>query len=206
MHPFVSDLAQRLLTLNKRHQKHDISSILARINFPKQPCVLDFGCGTGLFARFLQGLGLKYVGYDVDEKLIAYAGKRSPGVTFTTSLDVATASGPYDLILVNCCFHHIPDEECQNILRWFATILQPSGHVLFIDILRPAQRISAMHDFFMCMEQGKHVRSREENLALLSGSVHALEPTVTRSYCFGLRSRFNGFCNDVLTCVLRAQA
>lgn len=206
MHPFVSDLAQRVLTLNKRDQKRAISRILGAMSFPKHPSVLDFGCGTALFSHFLQQLGFRYVGYDVEKPLLTYAGRLYPGATFVASLDETAACGPYDLILANCCFHHIPDEECRGILHRFSTLLRPDGRVLFIDILRPGQRISAMHDAFMRLEQGRHVRSIEENLTLLSSSAQVLEPTVTRAYCFGLHSRLNGFCNDVLTCVLRPEA
>lgn len=205
MHPFVSDLAQRVLTLNKRDQKRDMARTLATMPFPEHPSVLDFGCGTGLFAQFLQQQGFRYVGYDVDMALLAYAEKRSSGATFVANLDAAATAGPFDLILANCCFHHIPDEECHNILRRFNTLLQPTGHVLFIDILRPAEHISAMHDTFMLMEQGLYVRSLEETLALFSRVGIVIQPVVTRSYCFGIQSSLNGFCNDLLTCWLRLQ-
>jgi SAM-dependent methyltransferase len=51
---------------------------------PTPVTVLDVGCGTGGFIRFLQRLrpGWRLVGLDLSEKAIDYARTRSPGATF----------------------------------------------------------------------------------------------------------------------------
>jgi SAM-dependent methyltransferase len=46
--------------------------------------VLDYGCGKGDFYRFLQdkGIRVEYSGFDINEKLIALAKNKFPGVDF----------------------------------------------------------------------------------------------------------------------------
>lgn len=70
--------------------------------------ILDYGCGYGAFARYLEDLGadFAYVGYDVADEMVAMArqllGRRS-GWTFTSArdalapADIAVASGVFNV-------------------------------------------------------------------------------------------------------------
>ncbi len=46
--------------------------------------ILDYGCGKGDFCQFLRdkGIRVEYSGFDINEKLIALANKKFPGVDF----------------------------------------------------------------------------------------------------------------------------
>lgn len=46
--------------------------------------ILDFGCGSGGFCRFLEerGIEVDYTGFDINEKLIGLAREKNPGAPF----------------------------------------------------------------------------------------------------------------------------
>ncbi len=65
--------------------------------------VLDFGCGTGDFYRFLKrrGIDVKYTGVDINEKFIEIAKKKYPECTFRV-MDISEdeLEGYYDYIFI----------------------------------------------------------------------------------------------------------
>ena len=55
---------------------------------PPRACVLDSGCGNGVFTAFLSQLGYDAVGLDISSTAIGFARQRYPGVRFeAASLD-----------------------------------------------------------------------------------------------------------------------
>ncbi len=64
---FANDLAQRVLTFNKLEQRKNLEKKLNALALPESGKILDFGCGTGLFAKTIMKLGFKYHGYDIDK-------------------------------------------------------------------------------------------------------------------------------------------
>lgn len=65
--------------------------------------VLDFGCGTGDFYRFLQrrGINVQYTGIDINENFIAMAREKYPECTFKV-MDIAEEEpeGFFDYIFI----------------------------------------------------------------------------------------------------------
>src|ERR1700752_3815192 len=131
-----NDAAQRLLTGNKLQQRVAIERRLRGMPGLRRGRVLDFGCGTGLFERPLRRLGFEYVGYDVDAALLSYAARLRPASTWVSDWRDAAALSPYDLILANCCFHHIPDAELQReVLSGISSVMRPGSVFFLIDVL-----------------------------------------------------------------------
>lgn len=175
---FFNDLAQRLITGNKWEQRRYLRRKL--LPFAKEGGkLLDFGCGTGLFYPTIAGLGLRYFGFDVDGPSVQFAARRYPGGEFFSSRAELRSSGPYDLILANCCFHHIDDELLSAELDAIRSVLKPGGKFLLIDLLRPENDRSFLRAQFRRLERGAHIRSIPEFEKILAPHfvIHAREST-----------------------------
>lgn len=166
----LGDLAQRVLTGNKFNQKSRLLGLLRGLALPAGSRVLDFGCGTGVFAPLFARAGFGYTGFDIDPASLDYARLlHSPPASFTHSLDEAATQGPYGCILANCCFHHIPTEELHGLLGRLRAMLAPGGVFLLVDILAVENDPSPLHRWFMTLEQGRHVRPRREYEEIVAG-------------------------------------
>jgi hypothetical protein len=54
-------------------------------------------------------LGLRYYGHEIDGGVLSYAKRMHAGHVFVSIRDGVARPGPFDLVVANCCFHHIPD-------------------------------------------------------------------------------------------------
>lgn len=177
----AGDLAQRLLTGNKRGQKRRLRGLVRGLNLPGGSKVLDFGCGAGLFAPLFADLGLHYTGFDIEAASLRYGGLlHSPPARFTSSLDEAAELGPHGCILANCCFHHIPDRELHDLLRRFRDMLMPGGAFLLVDILAVPDDPSPLRRWFMPLEQGRHVLVRSGYESIVSSHFSIVRSGVDR--------------------------
>src|SRR5262249_45363449 len=140
---WVNDVAQRILTLNKREQRAAVRMLLGQAGWATGARVLDFGCGTGLFATTLAKNGSSYVGYDIDKRLVEYASRLYAPLLFTNEQEVVDSRGPYDCVLANCCFHHIADPDAVRALEFIRSNLGPRGRFVMIDVLAPDDNVSA---------------------------------------------------------------
>jgi 2-polyprenyl-3-methyl-5-hydroxy-6-metoxy-1,4-benzoquinol methylase len=85
--------------LKRYHMLADIAPA-AELN---NSTVLDYGCGTGDFYRFLQrrGIKVKYTGVDINENFIDLAKKKYPECTFKVmNADDDEFEGFYDYIFI----------------------------------------------------------------------------------------------------------
>ena len=62
----ISDLAQRIITLNKLQQRKALAEKLKELDLRPGCKALDFGCGTALFSKIFLDRGVDYYGYEVE--------------------------------------------------------------------------------------------------------------------------------------------
>jgi 2-polyprenyl-3-methyl-5-hydroxy-6-metoxy-1,4-benzoquinol methylase len=178
--PLLNDAAQRLLTLNKSHQRAFLRDFLEPLGHGAGTRALDFGCGTGLFIPTLARMGYACEGLDIDQRLTDFAAWRYPYARFHNCL-AGLEAGRYDLILANCCFHHIPDETLGDLLGAMKTLLAPGGRIAVIDIVAKPTKASPLHKAILLLERGAYLRTAQalERLAAGHLSVEARRETHT---------------------------
>lgn len=204
VHAAFNDLAQRVLTLNKFEQRNQLHRFISGLNLPEKCHVLDFGCGTGLFAPMFNKLGMNYVGYDIDLDLVSYAHRLYPWARFTTVKTDIQEFGPFNLILMNCCTHHIPDWILETELAKLRYMLSPAGVCLLVDILKMDSGVeSFIHKWFMKLEQGKYLRRQEEYMSLMSRYFTIQTTGTWRSHLFSVQHRYNPLYNDLIVIAAR---
>ncbi|MDY6971690.1 MAG: class I SAM-dependent methyltransferase [Thermodesulfobacteriota bacterium] len=192
-----NDVAQRILSGDKWEQRSNLCRRLRQIALPPGSKAMDFGCGTGLFARVFVEEGFKYVGYDIDDRLIAYAARLYPSCRFTTSDEVLKREGPFDFIYANCCFHHIKDELLSIELERIKSLLADNGVFFVLDILRVENDRSPLHRLFMMFEQGEYVRTIEGYQDLVERHFLINGVDIERSHLFSIKHRLNPLYNDL---------
>lgn len=194
-----NDLAQRLISVNKTEQKAHLRKRLSALPPRDKRNVLDFGCGTGLFRSVFSPLHFTYVGYDVDRRLTDYArllhGKEA---FFTASFDEVASRGPYDLILANCCFHHIEDRQLDFELGRLREILHPHGVFFLIDLCLIAHPANWLHKMVLGLERGEHLRTAEAYVERVGKHFDIVETDKTRIHPFCLRN--NAAYYEVIFC------
>lgn len=197
---FLNDLFQRVVTMNKWEQRRKLALNLTALSLNPGSKCLDFGCGTALFAPVFTMLNLNYYGYDIDQSLLDYASRIYKKTHFTSSWNVLEAAAPFDLILANCCFHHIDsgilDAELQNI----STLLADKGTFMMIDILFPHNDFHLLRRIFRKLERGAFIRTAGDYLVHIERHFEIMRQKTERSHLVSLNK--NPVYNDllVLTC------
>ena len=104
--------------LKRYHMLADVAPV-AELN---NSTVLDYGCGTGDFYRFLKrrGIKVKYTGVDINENFISLAQKKYPECTFRVmNADDDEFEGFYDYIFICGVFNlNVPgvNDDLKNAL------------------------------------------------------------------------------------------
>ena len=96
--------------------------------------LVDIGCGSGRLASSLAGLGLRYLGTDVVQKLLDYAKSKSPAefrFVRHVELNVPVESASVDMICAFSVFTHLQHTETYLYLTDFLRALRPGGTVVF---------------------------------------------------------------------------
>jgi SAM-dependent methyltransferase len=193
----LNDVVQRVITLDKWEQRKNLSKRLNQLDLKPGSKILDFGCGSGLFARVFEKNGFDYWGYDIDKRFIAYASRIYQNCKFTASKQVLRKESPFDLILVNCCLHHIDDQAAALELEELRSILNQDGVLLLIDILFDADCATLPRRMFMKMERGEYIRTVEEYKRRLDEHFIVDTIEIERSHLFSFNHRLNPLYNDL---------
>jgi SAM-dependent methyltransferase len=172
---------------------------MRRLNLRPGASILDFGCGTGLFASTLDRAGFTYCGYDPDDAAVRYASKLYPGLTFVSRLEQAIASAPYDVVLANCCFHHISDHDLlTTTLPAIARFMRPDSIFLLCDVLPLEREASAIRRMFNLFERGTCKRTAPELERLVAGRFAVRSRRVQRAFFFSAAVAANPAYNDLI--------
>ncbi|MBT3359501.1 MAG: class I SAM-dependent methyltransferase [Rhodospirillales bacterium] len=125
----------RYFALRKKHVRQYDSEFLAFTNADTGMFVLEIGCGTGIFSRYLQQKGFtNVVCLDLDERLASVLSDLDPfQVVFEDAeayLDSISGKQTFDLIVMQDVLEHLPLEKTLSMFRAFYSALAPSGRVL----------------------------------------------------------------------------
>lgn len=184
----LNDIAQRLITLNKIEQRRHLTDRLKSLNLTDGTKVLDFGCGTGLFARTFFKNNFRYLGYDIDEKLIDYASRLYKKCKFSTSSEYIKRESPFDLVVANCCFHHIDDLQLHIELERIREIIADNGIFMMIDMVRIEKPANPLHGLLMKLEQGKYLRSIAGYRNLIEQHFNIVKIDTQHSHPFSIKN------------------
>lgn len=117
----------------------EIPNVLAALGDLRDRDVLDFGCGNGMYSRWLkeQGAG-RVVGYDVSDGMLEYARawerKSARGITFTSEL-TDDLDGRFDLVLaVYVLPYATTRDELHAMCAQMARPLRPGGRLVTLPI------------------------------------------------------------------------
>jgi len=193
LYALLNDIFQRAITLNKLEQRRNLAHVLSRMNLKRGEKVLDFGCGTGLFAEVFRRRNLEYIGYDIDSRLTSYAGNLYSDCRFTTSRDLVQSLGPFHLTVLNCCAHHIPDELLIQELAFINCLLAEDGTLLLIDLLDPGESCGLGRRLLMQLERGAFLRSEQRYVSLIRDVFSITGVTRGRLHVLSLTARWNPF-------------
>jgi len=102
--------------------------------------VLELGCGTGVYTRWLMDRGCSVVGMDISEKMLAAARKRCPRATFVrgncecpaSHLPGDVSAKRFDVILGVNTFSYYPNKAAA--LRQYGALLVKGGRVVLLDM------------------------------------------------------------------------
>jgi ubiquinone/menaquinone biosynthesis C-methylase UbiE len=104
----------------------------------KGKSILDYGCGTGTFSRFLHSKGAIVTGVDVSENMIEVAKKNNPdGISYyaisSGALDFLPANS-FDFVVSNFVLCTISSrEEILLILHQINRVLKKDGSFIFMN-------------------------------------------------------------------------
>lgn len=189
IYALFNDCIQRIITLNKIEQRRNLLKNLKMLSLESGSKCLDFGCGTGLFAKVFTREQLYYFGYDIDKRLTDYANSlyQSNRCVFTASIGELKKQSPFNLIMANCCFHHIDDIAIHDVLTIINSLLDIRGTFLFIDILLNENDHSILQTVFKKIERGAYIRKAEDYQKFIEKYFTVINDGVERSHLFSIR-------------------
>lgn len=160
---FLSYLFIRILTFDYCVIRRVIGGVLARY---KYETILDFGCGIGILAPLFPRK--KYLGFDKDEKAIAFAKVRNPGYSFIVS-DATNLklNKKFDLIVVIGVLHHLDDQEAKAALKTIRFLLAKNGVVLIIEPIPPIYKWNILGYLLRASDKGHFVRKMQDYKKLM---------------------------------------
>lgn len=119
---------------------HGEKAVIARELMPWQDVgrrrFLDFGCGTGEFAREFPAA--HYVGIDLSPTYLRFAGRAYAGQFLVSDgAALALVDASFDAALVLGVLHHLPDELARAALVELHRVLRPQATALVIEDVPP---------------------------------------------------------------------
>ena len=146
--------------------------------------VLDLGCGPGHIRDLMPDVD--YVGFDTEQRYIAYAQKRYAGrgvfycEVFTQHH--ADTLEPFDAILLLGVLHHLDDPTCLELMRLLGRSLKPGGRVITVDpCFTPGQSSFARR--VAENDRGRFVRTAEGYDELVRHSFGGLSSEIVHNVC-----------------------
>lgn len=118
---------------------------------------LDFGCGTGEFARDFPAA--HYVGMDLSTTYLRFAAQARGGSYMASSGDaLALADGSFDAALVLGVLHHLPDNIAAAAMAELQRVLRPGASALVIEDVPPPTLWNLPGHLMHAIDRGGHIR------------------------------------------------
>jgi 2-polyprenyl-3-methyl-5-hydroxy-6-metoxy-1,4-benzoquinol methylase len=113
-----------------RYYRGELFMSAARSYVPEKGWILDYGCGPGRISTMLARDGFRVLGLDPSPAMIAQAKQqRLDGleIEFRHCLKLPPASqgALYDAVVCSSVLEYVTEPE--EVLRWFESVLRPSG-------------------------------------------------------------------------------
>ena len=125
----------QFFSLQKKHVRQYDAEFLAFTNAETSTSILEIGCGTGVFSRYLQQKGFTdVVCLDLDKRLAPALADLDPfQVVFEeaeTYLASISGKRTFDLIVMHDVMEHLPLEKTCSMFKAFHAVLPPEGRIL----------------------------------------------------------------------------
>ena len=157
---------------------------------PFEGCkILDIGCGTGEYVRFLDKFckQYEYYGFDSEANYIERGKslfKNRPEIHLHQQIltaDTVKEIGEFDIVIAIGVMHHMSDEVVLSLLNTAYAALKPGGRLVTYDPGR-FENEKFMETFFAKYDRGRNIRS-QGNYAKLIAKVFSdfkgFEPMLT---------------------------
>lgn len=171
-------LAARLDTFDRRPEaRHQRSRFYALLDREPGSRVVDVGCGTGLAVAELAEQGIRAVGVDTDERMLALARGRHPAGEYFSgdAYRLPFRDGSVDGYLADKVYHSLDDAE--RALAEARRVLAPGGRIVLagqdldgyiIDSDRPELTRTLVHAYADTLPT-PHAARRSRALLLAAG-------------------------------------
>lgn len=122
--------------------------LFGQFSLPKDPTILELGCGAGTYVRYLAGLGQRVVGLDYSLPSLQRALKADPGRTSryvaANGYALPFASMSFDLVI---CIGVLQAVSCPGrLLEEITRVLRPQGFVV-LEALNALELPAMVHHF-----------------------------------------------------------
>ena len=147
--------------------------------------LLDFGCGTGRFAKRIQARGVRYTGIDSSQGMVDAAKKGNHGeensFKYFDGLNIPFADASFDTVVSSRVFIHLlKSPEGNVVLSEIKRVLVPGGRFILLEEASLSQRKSG---------QARWVLTEEDFTSVLSQNFEVKEVHKVRSSEFSKFSR-----------------
>jgi len=122
-------------SLQKKHVRQYDTEFLAFTNADVTMSILEIGCGTGIFSRYLKNKGFSdVVCVDLDEDLAPILADLDPFQVFIGDVETYLASvvgkRKFDLVVMHDVLEHLMLEKAFSVFKALHEALVPKGRIL----------------------------------------------------------------------------
>jgi ubiquinone/menaquinone biosynthesis C-methylase UbiE len=157
--PWIYDYAQILLSFNYRLIKKHLKQWNG---FKAGNTCLDIACGVGALQHFIEENKLHYRGVDINQKYLDYAqAHHGPHFQNLDAKKLSQLNRQFDCLISIGLFHHLSDNDCQQVLDQAQSVLKENGQYFILDAI-PAGPGNPIGSFLRNQDAGNHIRSMDE--------------------------------------------